>query len=99
MKGLDAFEDSRTIVSDLSFATLVNNQLVHSARSQGAGKGLRDREACRDIREELRPSLRSVRALLEEDNCRLLRTIRVLLLHVVQPHTMGNPRCILERLE
>ena len=97
MLDLHLRKNRSTIVRNLSLSSLVHNELVHSAWTESARQRLRDRKACRDIREELRLSLRGVRALLEEDDGRLLQKRQSQ--HVRRTcmlHTMGNPRCILE---
>ena len=90
------FQDRGTIIRDLSLAALVYDQLVHSTRPKCARKRLCDGQACRDIGQELCLALRGVRALLEEDDGRLLQVSEYDGSQGIstEVRTIGRPRCM-----
>ena len=54
---LEEFEDGGAVVCDLSFTTLVDDELVHPSRTQSGSQGVCDGETGGDVGEQLRFAL------------------------------------------
>jgi len=65
--------DGCAVVGDGDAALVVVDELVHAPGPQRGTHGVRHRRARVDVAHHLRAPLRRVRALLEQDDLRLLR--------------------------
>ena len=73
MHDVEEAHDGGAVVGDGDAALVVVDELVHAPGPQRGTHGVRHRRARVDVAHHLRAPLRRVRALLEQDDLRLLR--------------------------